>query len=128
MKKINLPDKVRLINATVDGYGDTVVLEEETVRGAFFQGMAVGRQNNTDLIETYDAHCYIDEGADMVINNSYRIEGMYLVCNPYGAPEAESWYRIKDVKLGVTKLVDNRVNNCHCFLEKVEKLTEPESS
>lgn len=122
MKKINLPDTVKIVNAGVDGYGDVTILEEAVVKGAFFQGMSQNYTNNTDMLEDYDAHCYVDETDSFVIENGYRLEGMYLVVSLYGFPEAESWYKIRDVKLGVTKLLDNVVNNCHCFLQKCEKM------
>ena len=123
MKKINLQDEVEIINAGVDGYGDAVVLDSAIVKGAFFEGTSTSCTNNTDMIETYDAHCYIDETADFVTDNAFRLEGMYLVATLYGYPAEKSWYKIRDVKLGVTKMLDNQVNNCHCFLQKCEPLT-----
>lgn len=128
MKKILLPDTVKIINTAVNGYGDVVVLDSADVPGAFFQGMATGRANNTDLLETYDAHCYVDETAPFVVENAYRLENMYLVASLYGYPEDESWYRIRDVKLGVTKIIDNVVNNCHLFLQKCEPFAKLDES
>ena len=128
MKKINLQDTVKILNAGVNGYGDVVVLEEAEVLGAFFQGTSTSRTNNTDMLETYDAHCYVDETNEFVVDNAYRLEGMYLVANLYGGSEKEAWYKIRDVKLGVTKILDNQVNNCHCFLQKVEALNLTESN
>lgn len=127
MKKINLQDKIKIINAGVDGYGDAIVLEEAEINGAFFEGTAISSSNNTDMIETYDAHCYVDETADFVMDNGYRLEGMYIVVSLYGFEKDESWYKIRDVKLGVTKLLDNTVNNCHCFLQKCEPIKLQES-
>lgn len=128
MKKILLQDTVTIINTVVNGFGDAVILDSGEVAGAFFQGTATAKQNETDLIEAYDAHCYVDETAPFVIENSYRLEGMYLVIDLYGAGREKSWYQIKDVKLGVTKIRDNVVNNCHCFLQKCEPLKLEESS
>lgn len=122
MKKILLPDIVRIINTAVNGYGDTVILDAGYVKGAFFEGTADNFTNDTDMIEAYDAHCYVDETDPFVLDNAYRLEGMYLVVSLYGYPEDESWYVIKDVKLGVTKIIDNVVNNCHCFLQKCDPL------
>lgn len=127
MKKINLQDKVKIINAGVDGYGDAMVLDEATIAGAFFEGTCQNKSNNTDMVETYDAHCYVDETADFVVENGFRLEGMYLVISLYGFDNKKSWYKIRDVKLGVTKMLDNQVNNCHCFLQKVEALRVQES-
>lgn len=124
MKKILLPDIVKIINTANNGYGDVVVLEESDVKGAFFEGTSTNFTNDTDMIETYDAHCYIDETDPFVVDNAFRLEGMYLVANLYGYPTSECWYKIKDVKLGVTKIIDNVVNNCHCFLQKCEPLAD----
>lgn len=122
MKKIQLPDKVKLINTAVNGFGDAVILDAAYVKGAFFEGTANRFTNDTDMIETYDAHCYVDETDPFVLENGYRLEGMYLVISLYGYPEDESWYIVRDVKLGVTKIRDNVVNNCHCFLQKSDPL------
>ena len=122
MKKILLPDTVKIINTAVNGYGDAVILDSANVKGAFFEGTAESFRNDTDLIEGYDAHCYVDETDPFVLENGYRLEGMYLVVSLYGYPEDESWYKIRDVKLGVTKIIDNVVNNCHCFLQKCDPL------
>lgn len=127
MKKIKLLDTVTIINTAVDGYGDTVILEQADVKGAFFQGTATAMMNDTDMIETYDAHCYVDETAPFVVENAFRLEGMYLVASLYGYPSNKSWYKIRDVKLGVTKIRDNVVNNCHCFLQKCEPLAKLDS-
>lgn len=120
MKKIHLPDIVHIVNTTQDGFGDLVALEEADIKGAFFEGTADRFTNDTDMMEAYDAHCYVDETDPFVLENGYRLEGMYLCISLYGYPDSESWYRIADVKLGVTKLLDNVVNNCHCFLQKCE--------
>lgn len=120
MKKIRLPDTVKIVNISQDGFGDVVVLEEAEIRGAFFEGTADRFTNDTDMMETYDAHCYVDETSAFVLEHGYRLEGMLLCVSLYGFPDHESWYKIADVKLGVTKLRENDVNNCHCFLQKCE--------
>lgn len=127
MKKIQLQDRIRIINATVDGYGDPVVLDQKVVKGAFFPGTATQRANNTDMIESYDAHCYVDETDPFVVENDARLEGMYLVYSLYGRETSDSWYKITDVKPGITKIRDNVVNNVHCFLTKCEPIEVEES-
>ena len=128
MKKIHLPDTVKIYNSEVDGYGDAVVLESAVLKGAFFQGTSTQIVGNTDMLEPYDAHCYVDETDPFVVENGFRLEGMYLVCDLYGYGYEQAWYKIKDVKLGIDKLLQNQVNNCHCFLQKCEpmKLTSKE--
>lgn len=127
MKKVKLPDTVRIINTAVDGYGDAVVLDEAIVKGAFFQGTSQSHRNQTDMLETYDAHCYVDETDPWILEQAFRLEGMYLVLNLYGGSARESWYQIKDVQLGVTKLLDNVVNCVECFLSKCEPIELGES-
>lgn len=128
MKKVKLPDTVRIINTAVDGYGDTVVLDEAIVKGAFFQGTSQDRRNQTDMLETYDAHCYVDETDPWILEQAFRLEGMYLVLNLYGGTDRESWYQVADVQLGVTKLLDNVVNNVELMLRKVEPISLGEES
>lgn len=118
MKKVHLPDTIHIVNTGVDGYGDAAVLEEKNIKGAFFQGTADHFTNDTDMMEAYDAHCYVDETDPFVLENGFRLEGMYIMVNLYGFSPDQCWYKIEDVKLGVTKLLDNVVNNCHCFLRK----------
>lgn len=127
MKKIQLQDKIRIINATVDGYGDPVILDQKVVRGAFFPGTSTQRSNDTDMIMAYDAHCYVDETDTFVVENDARLEGMYLVYTLFGHNAADSWYKIADVKPGITKIRDNTVNNVHCFLTKCEPIELVES-
>ncbi len=120
MKRVKLPDKVKIVNTTVDGFGDAIILEEAVIDGAFFQGTSSKRNDDTDMLGTYDAHCYVDERSPFVLDYGYRLEGMYMLINLYGFDDNESWYRIEDVKLGIDKLCTNSVNNCHCFLTKCE--------
>lgn len=122
MKKIQLKDKVRIINATVDGYGDAVVLDQKIIKGAFFPGTSTNHVNDTDMIEAYDAHCYVDETDPFVVENNGRLEGMYLVFSLYHKVTRDDWYLIKDVKPGITKIRDNKINNLHCFLQKCEPI------
>lgn len=129
MKKISLKDKVRIVCVGPNGWGDAVIVDEALVSAAFFEGMSTSIKNNTDMIEAYDAHCYVDETDKFVLDHSYHLEGMYIIANLYGSKDDECWYKISDVKLGVTKIIDNVVNNCHCFLQKVEaQFLTPESS
>lgn len=128
MKKVKLPDTVRIINTAVDGYGDTVVLDEAIVKGAFFQGTSQDHRNQTDMLEAYDAHCYVDETDPWILEQAFRLEGMYLVLNLYGGTDRESWYQVADVQLGVTKLLDNVVNNVELMLRKVEPISLGEES
>jgi hypothetical protein len=50
--------------------------------------------------------------------NVYRLEGMYIVANPLGGSQNQSWYRITHVTVGQRKLLNNAIDNVYCLLEK----------
>lgn len=122
MKKVKLPDSVQIIHTTVNGFNDMIADDRAVVKGAFFEGTGEVKLGTTDTIVTYDAHCYLDETDEWILGHAYRLEGMYLIANLYGGLTNDSWYKIVNVKLGVTKLLDNVVNNCHVFLQKASPL------
>ena len=74
-----------------------------------------------------DAHAYLDISDAYVLENAFRLEGMYLVANIFNGSEEESWYKISRCKVGQRKLLGNEVNNIHCFLTKCEALEPLES-
>lgn len=122
MKKVKLPDIVKVLDIALNGYHDMVVNDSVELKGGFFQGTGEIKQGTTDTIITYDAHCYLDETDPWVLEHAFRLEGMYLIANLYGGKVNDAWYKIVHVKLGVTKLLDNVVNNCHVFLQKASPL------
>lgn len=114
-------DTVKLAEVTSDGYGDETVNVLSSLNALFIQRSAVVRDNNIEGVAS-DATIYLDHTDPIVQTNSYRLEGMYIIAQPFGQEEQESWYRITGVSVGQRKLLDNTVDNVYCQLEKVAGL------
>ena len=119
---ICLKDTVKLVETTVpDGYVDTDVAILTDLKCLFLQTTGKTHSNHVDIVNS-DAHAYIDFKNPEVASRGYRLEGMYLIANPFGTPESESWYQITRVVIGQRKLTDNKIDNVHVFLKKTEAL------
>jgi len=118
---MRLIDTVKLATTTVDGYGDKTVTVLTEVNSLFVQKSSVTHGTNADGI-TSDATVYLDPTNVIVLTNAFRLEGMYIIAQPFGQVTQESWYRITHVTVGQRKLLNNAVDNIHCSLEKVAGL------
>lgn len=119
-------DPVILLETTQDGYGDNTVSHIEKINGLFVQGTSQSESSFVETIGT-DAHIYLDIDNPYVRENAFRLEGMYLICNLLGGKEEWAWYKISRCKVGQRKLLDNEINNIHCFLTKCDALNYEES-
>ena len=118
---ITMKDTCIIAQTVSDGYGDTVATTLTEANCLFLQSSA-SRFSGTVEAKESDAHVYLDIHNPILENLGYRIEGMYLVINPFGASEEEAWYRITRVVVGQRKLLDNDIDNVHAYLRKVAKL------
>ena len=120
-KLLNYQDTVRLIQTGQDGWGDNTVIVDIPVGALFHEGTSQAQSGYVERISC-DAHVYLDPENSYVKENAFRLEGMYIVANLYGGIETESWYKISRVVVGQRKLLDNAINNVHCFLTKCDAL------
>lgn len=118
---MKLVDTVKLATTTSDGYGDKTVTILTEVDSLFIQRTAVVHESNTEGVES-DATVYLDPQNAVVLENAYRLEGMYIIAQPFGQSDTESWYEIVGVNVGQRKLLNNVVENIHCSLNKVAGL------
>lgn len=118
---MTLTDTVRLATTTVDGYGDKTVTVLTDVKSLFIQRTAVVHDENANGVIS-DATVYLDPQNDVLIANMYRLEGMYIIAQPFGQTTQESWYKITGVTVAQRKLLDNAIDNVYCTLEKVAGL------
>ena len=118
---MRLIDTVKLATTTADGYGDKNVTVLTDVKSLFIQRSGVSHAENADAI-TSDATVYLDPTNEVVLDNMYRLEGMYIIAQPFGQSTEESWYRITAVSVGQRKLLNNAVDNIYCRLEKAAGL------
>lgn len=118
---MKLIDTVKLATTTSDGYGDKTVTVLTDVQCLFIQRTSVGRDTNAEA-EMSDAVVYLDPVNQIVLDNAYRLEGMYIIAQPFGQSQEESWYKIVGVQVGQRKLLNNVVDNIHCTLDKIAGL------
>lgn len=117
---MTLKDTVQLAETSSNGYGDATVNVLTDVASLFLQSSGKAHSTNVDIANS-DAHVYLDINNPVLLERGYKIEGMYIKANPFGAEEDESWYRITRVVVGQRKLLANNVDNVHAYLEKVAK-------
>lgn len=118
---MTLTDTIKLATTTVDGYGDKTVTVLSDVKSLFVQRTGVGRDATNDVV-TSDATVYLDPTNSVVIANVYRLEGMYIIAQPFGQVTDEAWYRISNVTVAQRKLLDNTIDNVYCRLQKIAGL------
>lgn len=114
---MRLVDTVKLATTATDGYGDHTVTVLTEVDSLFVQRTGVEHGQNSEGV-TSDATVYLDPTNQIVLDNAYRLEGMFIISQPFGQTEEESWYRITSVTVAQRKLLDNTIDNIHCRLEK----------
>ncbi len=114
---MTLTDTVKLATTTPDGYGDRTITVLTEVKSLFIQRTSVSHETNAEGIQS-DASVYLDPKNPIVLDNAYRLEGMYIIAQPFGQTQEESWYKIVAVTVGQRKLLDNAVDNIHCLLDK----------
>lgn len=123
---LDYKDDLVLLETAQNGWGDNSIAHAEKIKGLFLQGTSQAESGYVERIGT-DAHVYLDIENPFVRENAFRLEGMYLIANSIGGIESESWYKIARAKVGQRKLLDNDINNVHCFLTKCDALDWEES-
>lgn len=118
---MKLVDTVKLATTTTDGYGDKTVTVLTDVKSLFVQRTSVDHNTNAEGVQS-SAVVYLDPKNQIVLDNAYRLEGMYIIAQPFGQSQNESWYKILDVNVGQRKLLNNVVENIHCTLVKTAGL------
>lgn len=122
---LNYQDDLLLVEVGTNGYGDEAVTHVEHLKGLFHQGLSQ-RQQDYAAVLGCECHVYLDIENPFVKANFIRLEGMYIVCNIFGDQQNMCWYKIEKCVTGQRKLLDNDVNNLHCYLSKATALPLPE--
>lgn len=110
-------DTVQLATATTDGYGDKTITALTDCRANFMKREAVPRVSNMKANKT-ETSVYLDPTNAVVLANIDDLEGMFLVADLFGGSIDNSWYRISHATVAQRKLLDNKIDNVFCLLEK----------
>lgn len=124
--KIDYKDPITIVETKQDGYGDNAISHVEHTYGLFNMGSSQSEASYVESLAT-DANVYLDIENPFVQAAGTRLEGMYIIANPFGIVGSEQWYKISSVQTGQDKLLTNQLDNIHCFLTKCDAL-EPEIS
>lgn len=120
---LDYKDTVQLISTKLasDGYGTEIVDEVHDVQALFLTNTG-WQHSNFQTSVTSDAEIYLDPEDEWVIENAYRLEGMYVLANRFGSSDGESWYKITQTIVGEDKLLDNEIDNVNCQLKKTAEV------
>jgi len=122
MIDINYYDTVTLYKVTTGGYGGTkIVSSSDDVACLFLQNTGFNHSTNQDFINS-DAICYPDPENSFLIDNHYRLEGMYILAPMFDADDDDGWYKITAVTVNKNILLENKVGNIELALKKTAKL------
>lgn len=115
-------DTATFVTVTSVGYGNKKQLvEEEDVNCTFLQSTGFVHSNYRDTLDS-DAICYPDPNNTFVLENYYRLEGMYIKMNLYDSPDSISWYKVIGVSVNRDHLLENEVDNVLLNLKKTRPI------
>jgi hypothetical protein len=117
----NYQDTATFYKTSPNGYNKRIVEEAVNIPVTFLQSTAFLHSNFQDAVEA-DAVLYVDPEDGFVLENYNRLEGMYVVCTPFGAPRSESWYKVETVEVNRDHLLSNQIDNIRLLLKKTERL------
>lgn len=123
MVQLDYKDTVQLVKTTLatDGYATEIIDEIEEVNALFISNTGWQHGNfRSDVIS--DAEVYLDHENEFVVENAYRLEGMYVIANRFEGSEELSWYKITQVIIGEDKLLGNEIDNVNCQLKKTSEV------
>lgn len=112
------PDTIRLATTTSDGYGDRAVNVLSEIPANFIKRSSYVHAENGEG-EASDAAVYLLPTHTVVLSQKDDLEGMYIIAEPF---TEKNWYRIKSANVAERKLLNNKIDNVYCRLEKVAGL------
>ena len=122
MKKICYLDTVTFYKVYSGGYGSSKLVETSgDVNCLFIQNTGYGHSTNQDYINS-DAVCYPDPENAFLINNHYRLEGMYILAPFFDVSNEYGWYKVTSVNVNRDLLIMDKVGNIELTLKKTAKL------
>lgn len=98
---------------TIEDYGE--------VPCTFLQNTSMLRAGFNEGVDS-DAICYVDPTNDFIVENSMRLEGMYVHATLFGVDEDESWFKVTAVNVNRDHLLQNQIDNVQLELKKTVKL------
>jgi hypothetical protein len=105
-----------------DTYGnDKIVLESSPVLCTFVQQVGFSHSSFSDSVDS-DSIMFVDVENSFVQDESYRLEGMYVLITMFGSPQSESWYKVIATAINRDHLLCNRIDTVEIALKKTRPL------
>jgi hypothetical protein len=115
--ELSYNETVTIFNPTSDNYGKDVLGNGTALKCVFEQTTGFQHGGHQDSIVGV-SRIYLDPNSNFVIDNGYRLEGMIVKINPFGADAASQYFRIISVTAGRDVLQNNKVRHVECELSK----------
>lgn len=117
---MNYPDTVRFVKTGSSGYANNkTITSQSDVKSFFLQNTGMDRQNFADGFVA-DAICYPIPTDSFIKTSMNRLEGYYIVSNPFGEVDNQSWYRVERVEVNRDHLLGNQIDNIRLLLKKTK--------
>lgn len=122
MSRLFHKDTITIIKVVSSEYGNKKVISEtKEIKATFLQSTGDGHGANQDFTNS-DAIVFPDERDAWVIENAYRLEGMYVIASVGDSSQGDNWYKITRVAVNRSHLTSNIIDNIECALKKTEAL------
>lgn len=104
-----------------DYRGSKIVTEQHDVKCIFIQSINF-QSSGFQEVRDADAIIFPNPKDAFILDNYYRLEGMYVVMPLFDSSDGVSWYRITSVTVNRDHLLSNKTDNIECLLKKVDAI------
>lgn len=122
--KIPYYDTVNCYIVSSTGYsGVKTITDSASVPATFLQNTAYTHTGFQEGVDS-DAVCYVDPTNQFIIDNSNRLEGMYILAELFGVAEDDAWFKVTNVNVNRDHLLQNQIDNIQLDLKKTVGLPQ----
>jgi hypothetical protein len=120
--KLNYQDSVTFVVVESGGYrGGKEMISQHDVNCIFIQSIGFVQAGFQESLDA-DAICYPDPENEFVMDNSNRLEGMYVKAPLFDVNEDEAWYKVETVRVNRDHLLTNNIDNVELLLKKTRPI------
>lgn len=121
MSLFDYQDTATFVWTSSNEYGDRTVIDTAEVDCSFFQDISFIRSQFADSLDT-DAIMYVDPDNQALLDKYYRLEGVYVLIDLFGASEESSWFRVVKATISRDNLLSNQIDNIELALKKARPI------
>lgn len=115
-------DTIKMYRVSPDEYGNDKVVEEiDSVPCIFMQSTGFSHSSFQDSTDS-DSTIFIDPKNQFIIDNAYRLEGMYVLAQMFGSSSDESWYKVTAVAVNRDIIGCKNIDNVELAVKKTRPL------